>query len=43
MPEIDRLAAGEWQGSERERQLVQVLAAIVVAELRFRAEDDPEP
>jgi hypothetical protein len=40
-PELDRLAAGEWQGSERERQLVQVLAAIVAAELRFRAKEGP--
>jgi hypothetical protein len=36
-PEIDRLAAGEWDGTDRERQLVKILAAIVVAELRFRA------
>jgi hypothetical protein len=36
-PEIDRLAAGDWGNTDRERQLVKVLAAIVAAELRFRA------
>jgi len=38
LPEIERLAAGELGASEREQQLVQVLARVVVAELRFRAE-----
>jgi hypothetical protein len=37
VPEVDRLAAGEWQGTDRERQLVRVLAGVVAAELRFRA------
>ncbi len=35
-PEIDRLAAGELAGTERERQVIQVLARIVSAELTFR-------
>lgn len=36
-PEIDRLAAGEFDGSERHRQLVLVLARIVAAEMTYRA------
>jgi hypothetical protein len=35
-PEIQRLAAGEFGGSERERMLLQVLARCVLAELAFR-------
>ena len=38
-PEIDRLAAGEFDGSDRQQQLVLVLARIVVAEMTFRARD----
>jgi hypothetical protein len=42
-PEIDRLAAGEFDGSDRQRQLVQVLARVVAAEMDFRArESAPE-
>jgi hypothetical protein len=37
--EIDRLAAGEFDGSERQRQLVVVLARIVGAEMTFRARE----
>jgi hypothetical protein len=36
-PEIERLAAGEFDGSERQRQLVGILAQIVAAEMTFRA------
>lgn len=36
-PEIDRLAAGEFDRSDRQQKLVTVLAQIVVAEIRFRA------
>ncbi len=36
-PEIDRLGAGGFNGSERERQIVMLLARIVSAELRFRS------
>jgi hypothetical protein len=36
-PEIERLAADEFDGSERQQQLVLVLAQIVVAEMKYRA------
>jgi hypothetical protein len=35
-PEIDRLAAGEWEATERQRQVVLLLARIVAAEMDFR-------
>ena len=35
--EIDRLAAGEVDSSERQKQLSVLLARIVAAELRYRA------
>jgi hypothetical protein len=38
-PEIDRLAAGEFAGTDRQRQLVLVLARIVSAEMTFRARE----
>jgi hypothetical protein len=38
-PDIDRLAAGELDASERERQLIVLLARIVAAELAFRDRD----
>src|SRR6266542_2993545 len=37
LPEVARLARGEFDGSERERQFVQLIARIVEAELQFRA------
>ena len=37
--EIDRLAAGELEPSERERRVVMLLARIVAAELDFRKRD----
>lgn len=37
-PEIDRIAAGGWTGSERDQQIAILLARIVAAELRYRAE-----
>jgi hypothetical protein len=37
-PEIEQLAGGAFGDSERERQVIQLLARVVVAELRFRAE-----
>jgi hypothetical protein len=40
-PEIDKIAQGEFDGSARERQVLQILARIVVAELQYRA-DNPE-
>ena len=39
MPEIDRLAAGQWDGTEREQQLAWLLARVVAAELRFRTRE----
>ena len=38
-PEIDCLATGEFDGSERQRQLVLVLARIVAAEMTYRARE----
>ena len=38
-PEIERLAAGEFDGSDRQKQLVGVLARIVAAEMTFRARE----
>ena len=38
-PEIDRLAAGEFDGSDRQKQLVVVIARIVAAEMTFRARE----
>jgi hypothetical protein len=39
LPEIERMANGESDGSERERQIVQLLARIVAAEMQFRANE----
>lgn len=38
-PEIERIANGELDGSERQRQIVQIVARVVLAELQFRADD----
>jgi hypothetical protein len=38
-PEIENLARGAFDGSDRQRQLIQLLARVVVAELAFRASD----
>jgi hypothetical protein len=38
LPEIKQLAAGTLGDTERERQVVHLLARVVVAELQFRAE-----
>jgi hypothetical protein len=38
LPEIERVADGDLDDSERQRQVIQVLARIVVEELRFRAD-----
>ncbi|HLJ92730.1 MAG TPA: hypothetical protein VKU02_05985 [Gemmataceae bacterium] len=37
--EIDQLAQGEFGGSEREQQIITLLARVVSAELGFRAEE----
>ncbi len=36
-PEIDRLADGDFDSSERQRQIVLLVARIVKAEMDFRA------
>ena len=38
-PEIDRLAAGQFDSSERQKQIVSVLARIIAAEMDFRVKD----
>lgn len=38
-PHILRLANGEWEDSETQRQLVVLLARIVSAEMDYRARD----
>ncbi len=38
-PEIDRLAAGQFDSTDRQRQIITVLARIVVAEMEYRAKD----
>ena len=38
-PEIDRLAAGDWDATDRQRQVVVLLARIVAAELDFRIQE----
>ncbi len=40
--EVDRLAAGGLEPTDRDRHLVVVLARIVAAELDFRDRDDAE-
>jgi hypothetical protein len=40
-PDIERLAAGEFGASEREWELVRLLARIVAAELAFRIDNPP--
>ncbi len=42
-PEIELLAGGSWAGTEREKQIIQLLARIVVAELTFRAKPRGDP
>jgi hypothetical protein len=43
LPEIEALAAGAWDGSERQRQIMQLLSRIVMAELRYRADHPANP
>jgi hypothetical protein len=38
-PEIDRLATGQFDSSDRQKQIVSVLARIIAAEMDFRAKD----
>jgi len=37
--EIDRLANGDWEASERQKQIVTLVARIVAAEMDFRNRD----
>jgi hypothetical protein len=37
--EIDRLAAEQFDSSDRQRQIIVVLARIVVAEMEYRSKD----
>ena len=39
LPEIEKVSEGTFTGSEREKQVAQLLARIVIAELRFRTEE----
>lgn len=41
-PFIDELSAGQFDGTPQQRQIVQLLARIVTAELQFRAEHATE-
>jgi hypothetical protein len=42
-PEIELVATGAWANTERERQVMQLLARIVLAELSFRAKPRGDP
>ena len=42
LSDIDRLAQGQFDGLEKERELIQLVARIVAAELAFRAEESPQ-
>ncbi len=39
LPEINQLALGQSDGSERERQVIQLLARVVSAELGYRVDE----
>ena len=39
LPEINRLAVGDFDGTERQRQMIRVVARVVMAELDFRARE----
>lgn len=39
--EIDRIAAGSFDGSHRQREVVQLVARIVTAEMSFRERQGP--
>jgi hypothetical protein len=41
LPDIEHIAAGRFEGTPREREVAQLLARVVLAELQFQAEDDP--
>jgi hypothetical protein len=37
LPEIERMAAGDFGSTERDRQMTQLLARVAAAELHYRA------
>jgi hypothetical protein len=39
LPEIESIASGQFDGSPRQQQVIQIVARIVAAELTFRASD----
>jgi hypothetical protein len=39
LPEIKGIASGQFDGSPRHQQLIQIIAQIVAAELAFRKDD----
>ncbi len=39
IPEIEPLALGQFENTRRQQEVAQLLARIVLAELRFRAEE----
>lgn len=39
LPEIEQLAEGSFQNSPRDRELAQLLARVVIAELEFQADE----
>jgi hypothetical protein len=43
LPEINQLSQGHSDGSERERQIIQLLARVVAAELGFRDDESKCP
>ena len=40
-PAIEKLAAGEFTGTEAERHMMQLIARVVVTELNYRASQAP--
>jgi hypothetical protein len=40
-PEIERLASGQFDSSDRQKQIITVLARIIVAEMDYRTKDAP--
>jgi hypothetical protein len=39
LPDIEKIANGEFDGGERQAEIVQLIARIVMAELQFQADD----
>jgi hypothetical protein len=43
LPEIERLAAGHFDSTQREKEVAQLLARAVLAEFSFQAGEDDSP